>query len=285
MNLLIDAHAICHAEKHSLDFLSYEEKKVGVIFGFLRQLLSLSKTFNCGNFIFAWDSRESVREQLFSGYKYKRKNKTKTPEERKEDNIAYDQFNIVREEVLPTIGFKNNFQFEGYEADDIIAKICFTYPQKEIKIISSDEDLYQLLSKNISMYSIKKKQSYTVANLWKDYRVTPSQWGEVKAISGCTTDEVPGVPNVAEITASKYVTKKLPRHLKTYQAIESNHALIERNRPLVVLPFHSTPNVLLHKQDDLSLKNFIMIAQRYGFQSFMNEKALQDWKKYIFKEK
>jgi 5'-3' exonuclease len=127
--ILIDSNSICHAAKHSMGDLSYEERKVGVIFGFLLQLLSLSKLLKSNRFVFIWDSRKSLREQIFPDYKYKRKNKEKTKEEKEMDDIAYAQFNILRTEIIPALGFQNNFMFDGYEADDLIAKICFKYPK------------------------------------------------------------------------------------------------------------------------------------------------------------
>jgi DNA polymerase I len=280
--LLIDSNGICHSTKHTLDSLSWEEKKVGVIYGFLRQLLSLSKTFDSNQFVFVWDSRQSLRTKIFPDYK-KARRKEKSPEEKELDDIAYAQFDILRTEIIPTLGFKNNFMLDGYEADDIIAKICQTYPHEEINIISADEDLYQLLSKNIFMYSIKKKQMYTANNLWKDYRIIPEEWGEVKAIAGCSTDGVPGVDHVGETTACKYLTLKLPKHHKAYQDIKNSTKLIQFNKKLVVLPLKGTPEIELISDDFLYLKNFINICQRYGFNSLMDSKSLDQWKQYIFK--
>lgn len=282
--ILIDSNSICHSAKHTLDSLSWEEKKVGVIFGFLRQLLSLSKTFSSNQFVFVWDSKESLREKIFSGYKEKRKKKEKTPQEIKEDKIAYEQFDIIRKDILPFLGFKNNFMFDGFEADDLIAKICERYSSKEINIVSADEDLYQCLSKTISMYSIKKKQTYSIQNLWKEYRISPKEWGEVKAIAGCSTDEVPGVPNVAEKTAAKYLTLKLPKHYEAYRNIIANKELIERNKKLVILPFEGTPDIELVSDDISDLKKFITICQRYGFNSLMSSESLDQWKIHVFKK-
>jgi DNA polymerase-1 len=283
MMILIDSNSICHQAKHSMINFSWEEKEVGVIFGFFRQLLSLAKIFDSNKFVFVWDSRKgSIRTNMFPDYKKTRK-REKTEEEQKFDDITYAQFNVIRDELLPEIGFVNNFMFEGYEGDDLVARITKTYTNEEIVIVSSDEDLYQLLSKNVSIYSIKKKQLYKDLNLWKDYRIVPKEWAEVKAIGGCTTDCVPGIPHVGEITACKYITKKLSRNHRTFQAIKDGTDIIERNRKLVTLPLEGTPTIKLNSNEQLLVKKFIAVSQRYGFNSFINKEGLAQWKEFVFK--
>lgn len=279
--ILIDANSICHACKHSMGDLSWEEKKVGVIFGFLRQLLSLAKKFESNRFVFAWDTRSSVRSQFYTEYKGRRK-KEKTPEEKELDDIAYDQFNILRDEILPEIGFLNSFWQEGYEADDVIASIVHCNKKEKIVIISTDEDLYQLLSENVTMYSTKKKQEYTLHNLWKDCRIPPQDWADVKAIAGCSSDDVPGVVGVGEKTACKYLNRQLNPLHKTYRSIKENKELIERNLKLVTLPYSGTNKVVVSDTDSLSLKGFLNVCTRYGFESFMYRDNLNQWKEHIF---
>lgn len=282
MILLVDSNSICHQAKHSMGNLTWEEKEVGIIFGFLRQLLSLAKTFETNEFVFVWDSRISLRTKMFPDYKKSRK-REKTPEEKRFDDVSYAQFDIIRTEVLPEIGFVNNFMRDGFEADDLIAQITKTYHDQKIVIISTDEDLYQLLSENVSMYSIKKKQLYTEHNLWKDHRIIPKEWGEVKAIAGCTTDCIPGIEHVGEVTACKYITKKLPVSQKTYKAIKDGKSIIERNRELVILPLKGTPEITILPKEELSLKGLITVSQRYGFNSFMSKGIIAKWKEYVFK--
>ena len=279
--ILIDSNSICHACKHSMGDLSWEEKKVGVIFGFLRQLLTLSKLLNSNEFVFAWDSRESIRTKMFPDYKKARK-REKTEEEKELDDLAYAQFNEIQNKILPAIGFSHSYMQDGYEADDIIASVVFCNPLKDITIISTDEDLYQLLTDGVSMYSIKKKQFYTGGNLWKDYRITPRDWVDVKAIAGCSSDGIPGVPGVGEKTACKYLTRTLGVHLKTYRSIKENEKLIQFNKSLVRLPLEGTKDFVIDTKDKLSLGNFLDICTEYGFKSFLGQEALSKWKEHVF---
>ena len=282
MTILIDANSVAHQMKHGMSDLSFHEKQVGVIFGFLRQLLLLAKILKSNNFVFAWDSRSSVRSQFFPEYKGRRK-KEKTPEEKELDDIAYAQFNALQHEILTEIGFLNSFYQEGYEADDIIASIVHCNKKEKVVIISTDEDLYQLLSENVTMYSIRKKQEYTHHNLWKDCRVPPQDWPDVKAIAGCSSDDIPGVAGVGEKTACKYLNRQLCITHKTYRAIKDNGELIKRNLKLVTLPYPGTNNIQTLTNIP-SLKGFLNVCTRYGFESFMYKDNLAQWKEHIFKE-
>jgi len=283
MMILIDSNSICHTVKHAMTDLSFHEKQVGVIFGFLRQILSLAKKFESNRFVFAWDSRSSVRNQFFPEYKGRRK-KDKTPEEKELDDIAYVQFNTLRDEILPEVGFANNFWQEGYEADDIIASIVHCNPTEKIVIISTDEDLYQLLSENVTMYSIRKKQEYTYHNLWKDFHIPPQDWVDIKSIAGCSSDDIPGVPGVGEKTACKYLNRQLGITHKTYRSIKESGELIKRNLQLVTLPYPGTKCLPITNSDSLPTKKFLGVCTRYGFESFMYRDSLAQWKEHIFKE-
>lgn len=280
--IIIDANGICHAAKHSMGSLSWKEKETGVIFGFLNQLLTIAKTMDSNQFLFTWDSVISKRKEIFPDYKKSRRTELKTEDEQRLDEIAYKQFSELQGEILPFLGFTNNFLYDGFEADDLIASIVHNMPRDHFAIISSDEDLYQLLRENVYVYSTKKKQSYTIKNLWTDFKIKPDDWAKVKAIGGCSSDGVPGIPGVGEKTAAKYLNKTLPYTGQAYRKIKENTALIDFNMKLVKLPFEGTPVISKTKPDDLCFENFMKTCKYLGFRSYMNETRMQEWKKYIF---
>jgi len=281
--ILVDANSIAHQAKHSLGNLSFAEKQTGVVFGFLQQILTLARTMESNEFVFVWDSRKSLRMEIFPDYK-KARRREKTDEEKELDDLAYKQFLEIREDLIPSLGFSNNFMIDGFEGDDVIASIVHDNPGEQFAIISTDEDLYQLLSDNVYMYSTRKKKSYTHLNLWKDFRITPKEWADVKAIGGCSSDGVPGVPGVGEITACKYLTRKLNLNSKVYRAIRENKKLIDFNKRLVRLPFENTPIVRLEPFNKLDFFMFKTICGQYGFRSFLEKDRLAQWKEFVFKE-
>lgn len=280
MILIIDSNYICHLSKYSMKDLSYQEKKVGVIFGFLRQILSLAKVFETNKFIFVWDSKTSLRKEIFPAYKEKRKT-NKTEEDLELDSLSYPQFDDLRDTIIPSLGFANNHMQIGYEADDLMAIITQNNPENEYSIVSADEDLFQLLSDTVTLYSIRKKQSYTAKNLYKDYGVTPKQWVMVKAIGGCRTDEISGIANVGEKTAAKFIRKQLSFNTKAHQNILKGTEIIQRNISLVELPFKGTLPIK-YKRDHLNLEAFVDVCKEYGFNSFLTREVYQQWKLHVF---
>jgi len=278
--LIIDSPALCHRAKFAMQNieLSFDEMKTEIIFNFLNQILELSIKFETDSFIFAWDSRKSKRAKLYPNYKWKRK-EDKTEEEIQFNRMAYEQFHRLRREVLPALGFKNNFIQTGLEADDIIASICEQeYGRHNSVIISRDNDLYQLLDYT-DMYDYQTKNTMTLEKFRRKYKTEPVLWGiKVKPIAGCSTDNVGGIEGVAEKTAIKYINGELPEHHKTFKAIESKigQSIIKRNKPLVHLPFKGT-NKFPVIEDKLYSKDFYDTFEKLGFQSLLSQKNFRMW--------
>src|SRR3990172_1202711 len=154
--LIIDSNFICYKSMIAMKGLSWDEHATGVIFGFLREISSLADKFESPRFVFAWDSRKSFRRNVYP--EYKKRPKIEDPEMEDLFNSGRPQFDEIRLKVLPRLGFKNNFIQVGLEADDIMARIVQEHSGKlpledRICIVSSDEDLYQLLHNTISIYN------------------------------------------------------------------------------------------------------------------------------------
>lgn len=272
-HLLIDSNGLCYRYKFGMPNLSYEDQKVEIIFGFMKSIIALSNVFKTDKLVFAWDSRKSFRKNLFPDYKRKRQNKKdeRTPEEKELDAIAFAQFQEIRREVLPALGFRNNFIQTGIEGDDIIASIIKNNPSKSHIIVSKDQDFYQLLEHNVSMFNFNKHNSvFTKLDFENEFGIDPKRWNEIKIISGCSSDEVPGVKGVAEKTALKYILNMLKDSSQAYKNIEKfkKSPDLKRNEKLVVLPFKGT-NKFKIKKHKLYARDFVTVCDKYGFGSFL----------------
>jgi len=273
--ILVDGNYVCHYHMHRLRGFSYNGKATGIIFGFLRELLSLAKRFDCTRFVFAWDSRKSVRKLHFPDYKLKRR-KDKTPEELEEERKAFEQFTKLRKKVLPKFGFRNIFMRAGYEADDVIASICQANEDEEVVIVSVDNDLYQLLSDKHHLFNIRNKKFYRAKDFVEEWGIEPEAWAKVKSIAGCPGDGVPGVPGVGNKKARDYLLGKLPRTGKVYKKIESNDGqkIIFRNKLLVTLPMPGVGSFDLVENEVFYLKDFLDICDEYGFRSLLAQEQV-----------
>jgi DNA polymerase-1 len=281
--IILDSNAVCHKAKHSMESLSYEEKKVGIIFGYFVQMLKLAKDHKSNQFAHTWDSKSSNRLKLFPAYKEKRRmGVDKTEEEIEYDGLAYEQFDMIRDEIIPAMGFKNNFHYPGFEGDDLIASIIDNSgEEQELVMVTGDEDMFQCLCDGVVMQ--RKKGVYTHKDFMKEYGIPAYKWAEVKAIAGCSTDEVPGIRGVGEKTAIKYLLNMLKPTTKAFTDITSQAGkeIIARNRKLVTLPFKNTPDLILQKDTKLSLDAFCDVCNKYSFQHLLKKENLSQWKRYL----
>lgn len=236
--LIFDVPNLCHRNFHAFggSGMQYEGRPTAVIFGFLRDVLKLQQRFVTKDCVFCFDVGKSLREKHFPFYKAKRRANQAV----KDQKPLREQISRLQLETLGQIGFKNVYGFEGYEADDIIASVCERLDDN-VGIISSDHDLYQLLRVNRFIYQPNKKDTYTEVDLAVDYGVTPEQWPTVKAIAGCSSDEIPGIEGVGEITAARYIAGKLGASTATYKRILHQKQLWEKNLELVRLPYPGCP--------------------------------------------
>ena len=269
---IIDSLALCYSAKYAIPKLYANDEETGILYGFMRYLLALQKKFDFDKFIFCFDSQHSKRLQLYHNYKKNRNNEPLR-------NMVHSQIQLLEKTILPEIGFRNLFKSIGLEADDIIASICQTKNiDDEYIIISRDGDLFQLLDKNISQYDYVSKKIITEHFLFNQYNIKPDQWGLMKSIGGCKSDNVAGIPGVGIKTIEKYLNETLKKSSKTYQKIESvaGQNIINRNKLLVVLPFEGTPKYEIVK-DELNFKKLLEIFIKFDFKSMLTNQSIEQW--------
>lgn len=284
---IIDVSAILHTVKHAIgkkNKLSHNEEYTFITFGFLFRLRSVLVHSKPDIVVFALDSKSSIRkDKIYPLYKNKR-SAEKTDEQKHLDNISFPQFDIVQNELLPDLGYKNIFKAKGFEADDIIGKICQTYGKEfEICIVTSDEDMYQCLRPNIVILNPRNYTFFTMAKFKEKYKIGhPVMWERVKVYGGCSSDSIPGLPipnddptkkvrHIAEQGAINFIQGKINPSTNTYKAFicEANKPIIQRNKNLVILPLSKTPLFTISTDRDLYKKSLVDICDRFNFQSVL----------------
>ncbi len=277
MLVVIDSNYIAYVSAFALSQgMVYRGGRTEVIFGFLKQIISIATKFQPDQIAFCWDSRNSKRKEILPEYKENRK-KNRTEEEKESLIPVYAQFEDIRTVVLPSLGFSNIFLVDGYESDDTMASIVSGRNPEETIVITSDNDLLQLLD-NCSLYSVTKKQSTNKEIFQREYGIEPKDWVMVKAIAGCSTDNIPGVVGVGEKTAIAYLkgTCKGKRRFD----IEQSSEIIQRNIPLVKLPFQGCPSPKL-RSNCLSLEKFKHVCKEYGMESLLSPRQISDWSSIV----
>jgi DNA polymerase-1 len=138
---------------------------------------------------------------------------------------------------------------EGVEADDAIASLVALWhredPSLEIRILSRDKDLAQLLDERTRLFDPQADDFIGTERLFGRPGLEPRQVPDVLALMGDAVDNVPGVPGVGPKTAAELVMRygtleNLLEHAdelkgKRGQAIREAAETVRRSRRLVEL--------------------------------------------------
>ncbi len=236
--LLIDVSSLAYRSLYSMGDLSYGGVATGAMYGMFRAVMNLQELFQTDRVAWCFDRGCGKRRELCSTYKAKR-HQDEDEEKREVHRSMRQQLYRLRTDYLPGIGYRNVWCQDDYEADDVIASACDCLPRgDEAVMVSSDGDLYQLLrAGRISQWLPGKEVAMTHELFVREWGIEPTQWADVKAIAGCSSDNVIGVAGVGEKTAAKFLSGRLKPGLKAYEAIVNSNDVWRRNLPLVSLPF------------------------------------------------
>ena len=282
-NLIIDSDNFFWIAKYRVgeDPSEYDLEQ-GIIFHFLDIVFEIAETLKTSKISFVFDSRKSKRKEFYPEYKAHR-HTDMSDQEREELNRFYKQHHLLREEILPKLGFNNIYQQEYYEGDDLIASIVDNNKEK-FWVVSADQDMYQLLNK-CNVYHYKKRELVTKNSFKKKYGIDPDLWVNVKCYAGesKTNDNIKGVEGVGEKTALAYVKGELPeftkakKPTKAYAAISSDEAQtqFDLNMTVVKIPLEGTM-ICKYKRDEIfTMSDFLDIFNKYNLTFFTTQKELR----------
>lgn len=294
--LIIDCNAIGYMAMHTMGGLFYKEYKTGVIYGFLKAVLSYAEKFDTNRFVFCWDSQRRFRQLVYPDYKMGRV-RSLDEDAMFKRRVAHEQFAILREEVLPEMGFKNILYMSGYESDDLLAYYVKKHSM-QVKtsyrpiMITGDNDMFQCLN-HCDIYHLYRKKILTAEDFESEFDIPVSSWVSAKCLGGCSSDGVPGIDGVSDPAKAK--TSKALAYIKgelkkgaILDRIESDKGkrIIRRNRLLIKLPYNGpTPKKRRRIQDlKISFRNnesfdrkaFLNVFDKYRFISFI--RGFSKWK-------
>lgn len=267
--LVLDVSYLCYRNHYAMGRLSHNDISTTIIYGLLRDIQFLTERFSTQRLVFAFDHGRDLREQACPTYKQSRRRPKKDMTEEQQDALleTRTQIQMLRREYLPALGYANVLSAPGYEADDIIASVCLNLPKgDDAVVVSADHDLYQLLNHKVRIYNPAKHDLLDAKGFTKEWGIDPIQWYSVKAIAGCTSDDVPGIQGVGEKTAVKFLTGRLGKGSIAERSIIDGEAIWKANLPLVKLPYPGTPVFPLH-EDSVSPKAWQALMEKMGIKS------------------
>jgi len=264
--LLLDVSSLAYKHHYARGY-NLEEPET-MVYGLFNDVKMLQELYNTKNVAFCFDGGYEHRLKIYPEYKQNRK---RALESMSEEDLEYrrqlrKQVHLMRTQYLPEIGSKNILHQSLYEADDVIAWVTKNLGEnRDFIIVSSDHDLYQLLDKNCVVWSPLRRRPTTYESFQKEFGISPKIWWKVRAISGCSSDNIVGVYGVGQIFAIRYLNGQLSEDSPKYKSIQDSAEVIKRNKLLTRLPMEGCgPFELI--PDDVTEKKWEELLARIGFE-------------------
>ncbi len=196
--VLVDASGFIFRAFHAIRIMNNPAgTPINAVYGFTTMLMKLLDDMKPDHIGVIFDSvRKTFRNDIDPSYKA---NRSEPPEE------LVPQFELVRD---ATRAFNLDcIELPGFEADDLIA--TYTKQASEVgatvTIVSSDKDLMQLVSDQVSMYDSIKNRTIRPEQVQEKFGVPPEKVVDVQSLAGDSTDNIAGVPGIGIKTAAQLI--------------------------------------------------------------------------------
>jgi DNA polymerase-1 len=195
---LIDGSNALHRAYHAIRQLSNSKGlPTNAVYGFAAILKKLIREHHPSHVGVAFDISESTaRKEAFADYKANRKPM--------DEDLAV-QIPLVRRLCeafrMPLL------ELHGFEADDVIATLAKKAAAEDFDVVifTTDKDFLQLVTPRIRVFQAARELMLDAKGVEEFFGVPPERVGDVLALMGDASDNVPGVPGIGEVTARKLV--------------------------------------------------------------------------------
>ena len=195
---LIDGSAYIYRAYHAIRPLSTSRGlPTHAVFGFLSILRRLLRERSPGYLAVAFDTRGPVfRHRLYDQYKA---NRPPMPEDLAVQ-IPYIRESVAAHRILV-------LEHDDQEADDLIASVTarMTGQGCRVVVVSGDKDLLQLVSADVTLWDPMNDRVMDEAAVTEKYGLPPGQLLDYFALTGDSSDNIPGVPGIGPKSAQKLI--------------------------------------------------------------------------------
>jgi DNA polymerase I len=205
---LVDGNNLAYRAFFALpeELATTEGFPTNALLGFTNMLFKLLADYRPRGVAVAWDTRpvhrHAVAEAAEVVYKEGR---------RPMPDLLGEQFPHFRP-IVEAFGY-SNLEFEGWEADDVIATLATRADEAGVKtcVVSTDRDAFQLVSENVCLMMTPRGVSdvhvYTTDRVEARYGIRPDQIPDFIGLKGDTSDNIPGIPGIGDKTAGQLVAQ------------------------------------------------------------------------------
>jgi len=272
---------------------------IGGVVGFMKGVWHLCDRISPKRVVVVWEGGGSPRRRaVLKSYKQRRRppklNRFYADEipdtvESRSDQLA----KII--EVLKTVPVTQVY-VSDCEADDLIAYLAkYTFADDRCVVVSSDRDLYQLLSKRVIQWSPGQKKYITIKTLKEKYSISATNFCTARAFVGDGSDKIDGVPRAGlasmakrfpELGENVFVSVKelidiadvrlQEKRLKLFENMLEHKETALRNWKLMYL---DTANLSAEqvKKLDYSVENFPTVGNKISLAKLMLHEGISNF--------
>jgi DNA polymerase I len=201
---LVDGNNLAYRAFYALpeELQTTDGQPTNALLGFANMLFKLLSDYRPRGVAVAWDTRPVHRKEIDSEYKAER---------RPMPDLLREQFPHLRP-IVEAFGYQN-LEFEGWEADDVIATLATSADEAGVKtcVVSTDRDAFQLVSENVCLMmtprGVADVQVYTPERVEARYGIRPDQIPDFIGLKGDTSDNIPGIPGIGDKTAGQLISQ------------------------------------------------------------------------------
>jgi len=245
-NLIIDGFGIVYSSHYAFNsLLTSTGLCSGSVYGFLTKMRTLKNNYPHCHLTIAWDKEATRRKSAFKEYKSNRSSVNLT-EQISDLKKIFLNLNVSQSE------------YEGEEADDVIASLIQRYAENQIYIYSADKDMFQLV-KDGSVIAIRPKRGkhlekhYDEEKVVEEYNVCPQNFVCFQCLRGDKIDNIPGVPR-APSKLLAYLSEKYRTPSNIYKHLDEEKLTPYQKKALLEFQEQAIINMQLVKlRTDLSL--------------------------------
>jgi DNA polymerase I len=201
---LVDGNNLAYRAFFALpeELQTTDGQPTNALLGFTNMLFKLLSDYRPRGVAVAWDTKPVHRKEVSAEYKADR---------RSMPDLLREQFPHFRP-IVEAFGYQN-LEFEGWEADDVIATLATQADEAAVKtcVVSTDRDAFQLVSENVCLMmtprGVADVQVYTPERVEARYGIRPDQIPDFIGLKGDTSDNIPGIPGIGDKTAGQLVAQ------------------------------------------------------------------------------
>ena len=122
------------------------------------------------------------------------------------DHLA-DHLTVIQDDLI-NINI-DSLVSETDEADDLIATLAIKVAlrDQDVTIVSTDKCFLSLLNKHTKVYDYFNRRHLDAQYVKEKFNVTPEQLIDLWTLTGDSTNKIPGVPGIGQVTASDLLTE------------------------------------------------------------------------------